>query len=88
MSDVRYAIRSLAKNPAFSLTVVGVLTLGIGLNAAVFTMVKSLALNPLAGVGGASRLAVVYGETSTGRDVGVSYPDYQYLRDHDRAFRT
>ena len=86
VSDVRYAIRSLAKNPAFSLTVVGVLTLGIGLNAAVFTMVKSLALNPLAGVAGASRLAVVFGETSTGRAVGVSYPDYQYLRDHDRAF--
>ena len=37
-SDVRYAIRSLAKNPAFALTVVGVLTLGIGINAAVFTM--------------------------------------------------
>ena len=39
-SDVRYAVRALAKNPVFSLTVVGVLTLGIGLNAAVFTMLK------------------------------------------------
>src|SRR3954469_14025151 len=39
-SDVRYAIRSLAKNLVFSLTVIGVLTLGIGLNAAVFTMLK------------------------------------------------
>jgi hypothetical protein len=38
VSDVRYAIRSLAKNPAFALTVIGVLTLGVGLNAAVFTM--------------------------------------------------
>jgi hypothetical protein len=46
--DVRYAIRALAKNPVFSLTVVGVLTLGIGLNAAVFTMLKSMALTPLA----------------------------------------
>ena len=49
-SDVRYAIRALAKNPAFSLTVIGVLMLGIGLNAAVFTMLKSMALAPLAGV--------------------------------------
>ena len=49
-SDVRYAIRALAKNPAFSLAVVGVLTLGIGLNAAVFTMLKGIALSPLAGV--------------------------------------
>src|SRR5471030_2123487 len=34
-SDVRYAVRALAKNRVFSVTVVGVLTLGIGLNAAV-----------------------------------------------------
>src|SRR5215207_4457828 len=32
-ADGRYAIRALAKNPVFSLTVIGVLTLGIGLNA-------------------------------------------------------
>src|SRR5439155_26859008 len=50
MSDIRYAIRALAKNRAFSLTVVLVLTLGIGLNAAVFTMLKAIALTPLAGV--------------------------------------
>jgi putative ABC transport system permease protein len=86
LSDVRYAIRGLLKNPAFSLTVVGVLTVGIGLNAAVFTMLKSLALSPIAGVDKSARLHVIYGETGTGRDVGVSYPDYQYLRDHDAAF--
>ncbi len=86
LNDVRYAIRALAKNPIFSLTVVGVLTLGIGLNAAVFTMLKSMALSPLAGVDDSARLSVMYGETGAGRDVAVSYPDYQYLRDHDRAF--
>jgi putative ABC transport system permease protein len=85
-SDVRYAIRTLVKKPAFSLTVIAVLTLGIGLNAAVFTMLKGIALSPIAGVGGSSRLAVIYGETSAGRAIPVSYPDYQYLRDHDHAF--
>src|SRR5438552_19037931 len=34
VSDVRYAVRALAKNPVFSLTVIAVLALGIGLNAA------------------------------------------------------
>src|SRR5476649_463741 len=85
-SDVRYAVRGLAKHPAFSLTVVGVLTLGIGLNAAVFTMLKGLALTPIAGVEGSSRLVSVFRETSSGRPLRVSYPDYQFLRDHDRAF--
>src|SRR5262245_39844686 len=86
LSDVRYAIRALVKHPAFAITVIGVLMLGIGLNAAVFTMLKSLALSPLAGVAGSARLGVLFAETSTGRDVPVSYPDYQYIRDHDRAF--
>ncbi len=86
LSDVRYAIRALARNPVFSLTVIGVLTLGIGLNAAVFTMLKSMALSPIAGVDGSARLAVMFGETSAGRGVALSYADYQYLRDHDRAF--
>ena len=85
-NDIRYAIRALAKNPAFSLTVIGVLTLGIGLNAAVFTMLKSLALNPLAGVDGSAWLTVMYRETGAGRRVRVSYPDYQDLRDHARSF--
>ena len=85
-SDVRYAIRTLAKNPAFSLTVVGVLALGIGLNAAVFTMLKGMVLTPLAGVDGSARLHVVFGETSTGRPLRVSYPDFRYLREHTAAF--
>ena len=85
-SDVRYAIRGLAKNPTFSLTIIAVLALGIGVNAAIFTVIKAFALTPLSGVERATQLAVVYLETSGGRELRVSYPDYQYLRDHDRAF--
>ena len=85
-SDVRYAVRALVKNPVFSLTVVGVLTLGIGLNAAVFTMLKGVALTPLAGVEHSASLRVIYRQTETGRVVRVSYQDYRYLRDHTDAF--
>ena len=85
-ADVRYAVRSLARHPGFALTVIGVLTLGIGLNAAVFTMLKGIALTPLAGVDRSSSLAVVFAETSAGRALRVSYPDYVSLRDHGRAF--
>jgi len=87
LNDVRYAMRSLAKNPAFALTVVGVLTLGIGLNAAVFTMLKSVAISPLAGVDGSARLHVVYRETDAGRRVRVSYSDYLDLRRGNAAFQ-
>jgi predicted permease len=85
-SDVRYAVRSLAKAPAFSLIVVAVLTLGIGLDAAVFAMLKSLALTPLSGVDRSGQLHVVVRETSAGRQLLLSYPDFQFLREHDRAF--
>jgi len=85
-SDVRYAVRALAKNPVFALAVVSVLALGIGLNAAVFTMLKGIALSPIAGVDHAARLSVVFAETGNGRQLRLSYPDYQYLRDHDQAF--
>ena len=49
-SDVRYAIRALARHPAFALTIIGVLTLGIGLNAAVFSMLSMLFVFGAAGM--------------------------------------
>ncbi|MBP8275216.1 MAG: hypothetical protein KAY59_12335, partial [Acidobacteria bacterium] len=75
VSDIRYALRGLARNLVFALTVVSVLTLGIAVNAAVFTMLKSIALTPLSGVEGSAQLGVVFGETSAGRDLPLSYPD-------------
>lgn len=87
VGDVRYAIRALAKHRAFSLTVIGVLALGIGVNAAVFTMLKGIALAPIAGVANSGQLAALYRETTAHRPVRVSYPDYQYLRDRNTAFK-
>lgn len=86
MSDVRYAVRVLAKSPAFALTVIAVLTLGIGVNAAVFTMLKGMALAPLAGIANTSQLGIIVNQTDKGRQAGLSYHDYQYVRDHDTAF--
>ncbi len=44
---VRLAIRSLRKSPAFTLTVIATLGIGIGLNAAIFTVVDNVLLRPL-----------------------------------------
>ena len=85
-SDVRHAVRVLATSWVFALTVIAVLTIGIGANAAVFTMLKSMALTPLAGIDQSSQLGIIVNQTETGRKAGLSYHDYKYVRDHDRAF--
>jgi putative ABC transport system permease protein len=47
LRNVRLAVRSLAKAPAFSLTVILTLALGIGANSAVFSAIDALLLRPL-----------------------------------------
>jgi predicted permease len=47
MRDLRYALRSLESRPAFTLTVIAMLALGIGANTAIFTLVDALVLRPL-----------------------------------------
>jgi hypothetical protein len=45
--DLRYAVRSLTSRPAFTLTVITTLALGIGANTTIFTLVDALLLRPL-----------------------------------------
>jgi len=45
--DLRYTIRTLARTPGFTLTAILVMALGIGATAALFTVVRSVLLNPL-----------------------------------------
>jgi len=47
MAAIRLAVRSLLGSPAFTLTVVATLGIGIGLNAAIFTVVDCVLLRPL-----------------------------------------
>lgn len=47
LQDLRFAVRSYLKNPGFALVVIGTIALGIGLNAAIFSLVNGILLKPL-----------------------------------------
>src|SRR5690348_12674129 len=78
--DLRYAFRMLLKNPGFTLVAVLALGLGIGANAAIFSVFNGMLWRPLP-VKNPQRLVVVAAKT---RDfqfpVGLSYLDFQDYR--------
>jgi putative ABC transport system permease protein len=58
VQDAKYALRSLARSPGFTLVAVLTLAIGIGANSAVFSGVYSLLFNPLPFIDGSRAVAV------------------------------
>jgi predicted permease len=75
VQDVRYSARRLAAAPGYTLTALTVLALGIGANAAVFSMVDAVALKPRPFVR-PHELVRVYQDSDEGRPDSTSYPAY------------
>jgi predicted permease len=84
--DFRHACRSLVKSPSFSLVSLLTLSLGIGINTAVFTLYDSLTYRLLPVEAPQELLRVVWHSESGLQPTSVSYPEYESLRDHLKPF--
>ena len=81
LKDLRYAIRSLLKQPGFTLVAVLTLALGIGINTTVFSLANSVFLRTLP-VAAPQNLVWVF----SGSDNPNSYPDYLDYRNQSDLF--
>ena len=84
--DIRYGIRSLLKRPGFTAIAVLTLALGIGLNAAVFTLFDAFVLKPLP-LKDPGSLVHVSGRNQKGEQQNLfSYLDYVDYRNRNQVF--
>src|SRR4051794_20441939 len=84
--DVRYAWRSLRRQPAFALLAIGTLALGIGANAAIFSAVNAVLLRPLDYRQPDRIVALTTQWQKTGRRGTVSAPDFHDWHDATSSF--
>ena len=75
MQDLRYAVRALRKQPVFALVAILTLTLGIGANTAIFSLLYQVVLRPLP-YRDPSRLVFVWNADKQAGRTSVSIPDY------------
>src|SRR5437660_9627447 len=90
--DLRYAMRSLKNRPAFTLTVIATLALGIGANTAIFPLVDALVLRPLPVLHPEQLVIVSDPADVNANNVGdpvtdyVSFPVYRDVRARNTVF--
>ena len=86
MDDLRYAVRTLRRSPTFTLVAAGILTLGIGANTAIFSLINAVMLRslPVRAPGELVHLLSVYpGEP---RQPGFPWLAYEHYRDNNHVF--
>ena len=82
--DLRQSLRMFAQSPAFTLAAVAALTLGIGANTAIFSVVNAVLLKPVA-IQDPDRVVVFMNVSPRGRGAGASPAKFVHYRQQDQV---
>ncbi len=83
--DIAYAVRSMRKAPGFTAVVIATLALGIGANAAIFSVVDAVMLRPYP-YPDFDRIIMLMERTRSGQAMSVAWPNYQDWRAQNQVF--
>jgi len=83
-SAFTHALRSLRRQPTFTLIALATLALGIGANTAIFSVIKTVVLNPLP-YPDPERIVVVWEVSPEGNQDRVSIPTFEDWRTEARS---
>ncbi|HEX5214790.1 MAG TPA: ABC transporter permease [Vicinamibacterales bacterium] len=87
MSDFRTALRTLRKHPRFSMVAIFTIALGIAATTSLFSVYDRLVLNPITITSPSSLVAILNSNPQLRAPAAsVSYPRYEFLRDHVTSF--